>query len=201
MSLLVAFEGDTDVPIVRKLAADAGFEIKAEIDCRGKGPLMKRLSGYNAAAIGSPWFVLRDLDADAPCAAALVSALEASRWMCLRVAVREVEAWVLADAEGTARWLEIDVRRVPTSPDRLVDPTGEIVRLAALSRNAQVRKALVPRPGSGVRVGPRYEAALIAFGERGWSLRRAVEHSDSLRRARAALRRMGSEWRRFLRGQ
>lgn len=73
MSLIVVVEGTTDMPVVRKVAALAGWELEpSTIPARGKGQLDKDLPGYNAAAQGSPWFVLRDLDHDAPCPGALV---------------------------------------------------------------------------------------------------------------------------------
>lgn len=68
-------EGDTDLPVARALLLWAGLAPGLEIDCAGKSKLDRRLPGYNEAARRTPWLVLRDLDRDVPCAAALVRQL------------------------------------------------------------------------------------------------------------------------------
>ena len=196
MSLVIVVEGDTDLPVVRKLASDAGLPISAEIDCQGKGKLDRDLPGYNSAARGSPWFVLRDLDQDAPCAPTFLAgtAVRASPWMCFRLAVREVESWLLADTRAMARFLRVDEHRLPRDPDSEPDPTRTLVNLARQSRSPGIRKALVPRPGTSTVVGPLYEAKLIEFGHRHWRLEQAVTRSRSLEKSRDALRALAKRW-------
>jgi hypothetical protein len=203
LSLIVVVEGDTDLPVVRKLAHDAGLSITAELDQAGKARLDDELTGYNAAAKGSPWLVLRDLDHDAPCAGRFLAEREFSPapWMCFRLAVRELEAWLLADAHGMAGFLRVDEGLLPRDPDAERDPTETLVRLARRSGSSALRKALIPKPGSSVTVGPLYEAKIIEFAERHWELARACERSASLRRARAALRSMAAKWSRHVQGQ
>lgn len=53
---------------------------------------------------------------------------------------------------------------------------------------------MVPRQGSATTVGPLYEALIIEFGTRYWSLDRASDRSPSLRRARQAIRKLGENW-------
>ncbi|MBI5498639.1 MAG: hypothetical protein HY907_00225 [Deltaproteobacteria bacterium] len=203
MTVLVAFEGDTDLPVVRKLARDAGLTVVREIDCGGKHRLDADLPGYNDAAQGSPWFVLRDLDHDAECAPEWLRrcGFSARTWMCLRLAVRELESWLLADAVAMASFLQVDSVRIPTDPDGLADPTRTLVDLARQSRRHAIRRQMVPGPGDHVAVGPLYEAKLIEFGELHWSLSRACGRSPSLRDARAALRRLGHRWRHHVEGR
>jgi hypothetical protein len=108
MSLIVAVEGSTDTPAVHKVVTLAGWELAHEpISTGGKVRLDKDVPGYNAAAKGSPWFVLRDLDHDAPCPGALVTKLLPARspLMCLRIAVRAIEAWLMADPETLSTFL------------------------------------------------------------------------------------------------
>lgn len=200
MSLAVVVEGDTDLPVVRKLALDAGLEISVEIDCGGKARLDEDLPGYNDAAQGWPWFVLRDLDHDAPCAGDFVRALRfsPSRWMCFRIAVRELEAWLLADVEGLAGFLEVQEAWIPLEPDSEADPTAVLVNLARRSRRSSIRRAMVPAAQTSAVVGPLYEAKIIEFGERYWDLARACRRSESLRRARRAVRELSSNWRKYI---
>ncbi len=58
-------------------------------------------------------------------------------YMCFRVAVREVEAWLLADREQIARFLSIARSRVPQSPETLDNPKQRLVELARHSRRRE----------------------------------------------------------------
>ena len=197
MSLMVVVEGDTDIPVVEKLAADAGLSVTQVLDMGGKSQLDAHIQGYNQAAQGSPWLVLRDMDHDAACAPELVRSLcpVASPWMAMRIAVREVESWLLADVQAMAGFLGLSEALFPLNPDAEGDPTVTLVNLARRSPRAAIRKRLVPKPGASAQVGPLYEATLIEFGAKHWSLERASRRSNSLKRARRALRELGRRWR------
>lgn len=194
---MIVVEGDTDLPFARKLARDAGFDDATEIDAQGKGEIDKYLDRYNDAAKGSPWLVLRDLDHDAGCAPEFLDDISfaASAWMCFRLVVRELESWVLADARGLARFLDVDEQWIPKNPDAVKDPTATLVEIARRARRGDIRRKLVPAAGAYTQVGPLYEATLIEFGEKHWSLARAVQRSESLLRARAATRALGARWK------
>lgn len=198
MTVSLVVEGDSDLPVARKLITDARLEAWLELDCAGKSYLDRHLPSYNNAAKGSPWFVLRDLDNDAPCASAFLKGLnfEVSKWMCFRLAVRELEAWLLADSKGFSRFFEVREDLIPRDPDLERDPTLTIVDLARKSRSSRVRSGMAPARGSCAQVGELYEAMIIEFGTRQWSLARAAQHSESLRRARRALRQLGQAWHR-----
>lgn len=202
MSVVLVVEGDTDLPVARHLAADAGLSVFAEIDCGGKGRLDGELIGYNGAAQGSPWFVLRDLDSDADCAPIILANRlpVPSRWMCFRIAVRELEAWLLADVEGLASFLRVPVNRLPGAPELEPDPTRTLINIARHSRSRAIQKAFVPPRGSSAQVGPLYEASLIEFAANYWNLERAVARSDSLRRTRSALRALAGRWLKYVEG-
>ena len=202
MTVAVVVEGDTDFPVVRKLAKDAGLSIAAEIDCGGKHQLDADLPGYNNAAKGSPWFVLRDLNSDAQCPGQFLASqnFAPARWMCFRIAVREMESWLLADAVAFSDFLRIPRSAVPADPDGEDDPTRTIVDLARRSRSRTIAKALVPRVGTSTAVGPLYEAKMIEFGRERWDLDRACQRSLSLVRARKRLQEMSRKWGRYVVG-
>lgn len=199
MSLMIVMEGETDRPVVTRLAVDAGFASSRVINMRGKSQLNAHLEDYNNAAKGSPWFVLRDLDNDAPCAPALLPSLcsRPSPWMVLRIAVREIESWLLADTEAMAEWLGLPEASLPLDPDAEPDPTLTLVSLARRSTRATVRKRLVPKQGASAQVGPLYETTIFDFGMNHWSPERASRKSDSLRRTRAALKALNRKWRAY----
>jgi hypothetical protein len=196
MSLVIVVEGDTDRPMAEKLARDAGFDISYIDDRAGKSQIDARWSGFNSAARVMPWFVLRDLDRDAPCAPALLAARswQPAEWMVTRLAVREGESWLLADTEGFSRFLHVPEQRFPLDPDSEEKPKTTVVNLARQSTRAEIRKGLVPKEGASARVGPLFEAKIIEFAKHHWSLERACRRSDSLRRARAALRELAARW-------
>src|SRR5207302_4913725 len=114
------------------------------------------------AAQHSPWLVLLDLDQDAECApiARRLWLPDATPELCLRIAVKEVEAWLLADREKLSSFLRVSAARLPVQPDTVSHPKELIVELARSSRNREVRADIVPRLGSGRIVGVGYTGRL-----------------------------------------
>lgn len=144
------------------------------------------------AARHSPWLILADLDQDYECAPALVTDWipKASAGLCLRIAVREVESWLLADAPALAKFLAIRTSRVPLSPDSLPSPKQTLVDLARLCRRGDIRQDIVPRLNSGNKIGPAYNSRLIEFVTEDWRPGVAEVSSPSLRSCRAAIARL-----------
>lgn len=186
----VAVEGDTDVPVVAKILKLAGHELDRVHGRAGKARLDLQLPGYNNAAHHAPWLVLRDLDTDAPCAGALITALlpsPAAR-MRLRIAVHALEAWLLADAQAVSRYFAVPLTVVPALPESLPDPKRSLVDLARRSRSTAVRQDMVPALGMTARVGPGYSSRVIEFARDHWRPRVASQTAPSLRSCIAALR-------------
>ena len=161
-----AVEGLTDEAVVRKLITQTGAVPGQVYGRMGKGALRARINGYNNAAKHAPWIVLVDLDHGADCAPSLCKdwiPARASK-LCFRVAVREVEAWLLADRERVARFLSVSPSRVPSDPESENNPKQIMVNLAAQSRRKDIRNDMVPRRGSGRDVGPAYtSSSLLKF--------------------------------------
>jgi hypothetical protein len=113
--------------------------------------------------------------------------------MRLRLAVRAVEAWLLADRERIAQFLGTRPNSVPANPDELENPKRELITLALGSRKRAIREELVPREGSGRSVGPLYTARMMEFVQdttAGWRPDIAARVSDSLARCIGSLRRL-----------
>ena len=101
-------EGPTDQPVAEKLRAATGLSHARTIVTEGKNNLADRLPGYNQSADRPAWLVIRDLDRDDQrvCIPALTRQLlggSPGRGMCFRLAVRSLEAWLLADHVAFAR--------------------------------------------------------------------------------------------------
>lgn len=112
--------------------------------------------------------------------------------MILRLAVREVESWLLADREGAARFLAVPPREIPSNPDDLPDPKRFLISLARRSERRSVIEALVPAPGSTARVGKLYVSELSSYALRGCDVKAAREQSSSLNACLQALERLPS---------
>lgn len=189
----VVVEGSDDEAVAKRLCALVGHDIRATYVMRGKGNLDKRLAGYNAAARYACWFVLRDLNG-ALCAPTLRSnlILNQSEHMCLRIPVRAVESWLLADWQGIAAYLSVGEVHVPEDPESLAHPKRALVNLARRSRNRRLREEMVPPPGISIAVGPGYTGRLIEFAEHRWDPEKAAIRSESLRKCIEALQQLGS---------
>ena len=139
--------------------------------------------------------MLRDLDQDADCAPELLRSLlpYPSPGMLLRIPVRALEAWLLADRHGMASFLGISESHIPEVPEALERPKRSLVDLARKSRKTALRQDIVPGQGLSSEVGPAYSARLIEFVLRHWDLDRAAKSSDSLARCLRVLRTLVKE--------
>ena len=195
-----AVEGLVDEAVVKRLILEAGGTPGQVYGKNGKRSLRANVNGYNNAARHRPWILLVDLNHEAACAPDLCRTWISRRSgkLCFRVAVREVEAWLLADREHIANFLSIARSRVPISPESEENPKQVMIDLAARSRRRDIREDMVPRPGSGRQVGPAYTSRLIEFvssSQIGWRPDVAMEDSPSLRGCIECLRRLVREER------
>lgn len=192
--IFAAVEGVVDEAVVRKLIEHGGGTPGDIFGKQGKLLLHQKIAAYNHAAQHAHWIVLVDLDREEDCAPPLRNSWlpNPAPNLCFRVAVREVEAWVLADAEELASFLGVSRKRVPAQPETLDDPKDTLVNLARMSRRRDIREDMVPRPGSGRAVGPAYASRMIEFVSGRWRPGIAAARADSLRRAIACIKRLAS---------
>ena len=98
VTISAAVEGDVDEAVVRRLILEAGAQPGSVYGKNGKAALRAKINGYNNAARHAPWFVLVDLNGDAECAPPLREnwILAPAPRLCFRVAVRQIEAWLIS---------------------------------------------------------------------------------------------------------
>lgn len=185
----VATEGTLDVAVGAILAEEAGFSQVVPYDCNGKDKLDANLLGYQAASRFGPWLVIRDLNNDAECAPDLRGTLisHENPLFCFRVAVREIEAWLMADRVAFSRYIGVPQALVPRDPEAINDPKQFVANLARRSRRRVIRNEVPPRPGVTSKIGPRYTARLTEFATKRWNPERAATASQSLSRCRRNL--------------
>lgn len=190
----LAVEGPLDEQVLRQLISQSGKPIVVGV-CygnRGKDYLRHNVKRFNVAARHAPFIVLTDLDND-DCAPGLVKRLlpeKCSRNLLLRVAVHEIEAWLLADRKRMAEFLGVSAAKIPTRADDCEDPKTLLVNLARKSRRRDIRDDLVPAHLSTTKVGKNYVGRLALFVTTKWRVDDlARNNSPSLDKAWQALQR------------
>lgn len=187
----IACEGFLDRVVLERLLAAHQIEVGSVYDMGGKRRLDDKLPGYVNAARFGPWIVQRDLDNDAACAPDLVRRLvhNPPLDLCLIVALRQVDAWLLADRKAIAAHLRVAKTLVPEDPEALPDAKMALVNLARRSRAREVRRDMIPTVGSGRRIGGGYTARMQAFVQQDWDFRQAARVAPSLARLVARMQR------------
>ena len=153
------------------------------------GSIKSRIPGLNQRArFLGPVLALADLDRPLICPATLVGELVGELTlapnMLIRIAVLEIESWILSDREGMARWLGVSTGVISHEPESLDDPKRSLVQLAARSGNRRLREAIAPARVTGThRTGPNYNEAVGEFVSRLWSPEAARRNAPSLDRA------------------
>ncbi|MBN1574120.1 MAG: DUF4276 family protein [Deltaproteobacteria bacterium] len=183
--IYIAVEGQLDEAVLRTLLNKIGrFSVISCYGKQGKGYLKSRINGFNNAARGTPYLILTDLDSK-ECAPKLIEdwlGTQKHENLILRVAVREIEAWLLAHRSAFADFLGISVDRIPIEPDNLDKPKIELINISRKSRINEIRRAIVPREGSANQTGPNYTSALAHFVYKNWDAFEAAKNSPSLKR-------------------
>jgi hypothetical protein len=191
-----------DEMVLRALMHHVGARPGGFYGKHGKQYLLKYMRAYVGAASLEPWVVMIDLDHDSDCPVPVRrnwllrgGTHEPTPLLCFRIAIREVESWLLADRERIAGFLGVPVGYVEKNPETLDDPKRAIISLVARSRIKRLKAEMLPRPGSYRDVGPAYNSRLIQFvmnHRSGWRPEVAAQSSESLRRAIACLRRLAA---------
>lgn len=190
VAVRIAVEGNLDEAVAERLITLCGGQPGKVSPKQGRPYVLEHIGGYNEGArYGGIWFALVDLDRDG-CAPALVAETlpELAEGMCFRVAVREVEAWLLADRVGFARWAGVRASLIPLDVESLAQPKERLVAIMRESRHRERQTAIVPRPGSGRTEGPDYSDVLTDFVATDWDVEAAASVAPSLDRAIRCLR-------------
>jgi len=196
--ILLAVEDDLSEAVLRKILTQSNrpYAVGTCYNHGGYGYIRKLIQGLNNAARGTPFLVLTDLDR-VQCPPELITA-----WLrgplhpnlLFRIAVREVEAWILADRVGIARFLGIRRALVPVDVDSVEGPKVCLINLARKSPWCDLRMDIVPPPGSTRRIGPNYNGRLISFVQYRWDISTAQLCSPSLQRTVNAVARFFPTW-------
>lgn len=191
ISICLAVEDDLSEWVLRRILRErpVPYAVGTVFKQGGFGYLKKKTPAFNNMAKACPVLLLTDLDTR-PCAPALLD-----EWLhhpkhpdfLLRVAVREVEAWLLASDAQFGSFLGIRRSLNVSDTESLADPKAELLKLAEASPRRGLREAITRREYGNLRQGPAYNSTLAEFVNENWSLPTASSKCASLRRMLAAL--------------
>ena len=185
--VLLAVEDNLSDAVATKILQKLGFVIVKRIGYSGYGYLKTKAKGLNQNA-RKPYdvFILTDLDSPNICPPELIQSWirgPLNLGFFLRVAVMEVESWVMADQHAFAEFLQIPANQIPYKTDEILDPKQTLVSLAKKSECTSLRRDLVPsKKSKTAKIGPRYNIRLSEFVQDHWDFNRAAHISPSLKR-------------------
>ena len=185
--VLLVVEDELSGIVLRKLVEELGkgLFVNNVLLMGGFGKIKTGVQRFKNASKVTPHIVLTDLDMR-DCAPTLLkdwSVDTATKDMLFRVAVREVEAWLLADREGVAKYLNLPLAKIPQHPELENDPKQAFFSLVRKCKKRRLVEELVPATGSSASIGPLYNSRMGNFVRDNWNIQRAAVNSDSLSRA------------------
>lgn len=148
----------------------------------------------NIAKSGQCVVVLVDLDTTS-CPPALLrewfsikddSPMALPECLIFRIAVREIESWIMADRSNLAKFLKIPIGNFPPKPDELTDPKSSLLHIIRSKGRTKWHTEMLPQ-GRSASIGPMYNERLCDFIVNHWSPDQAAQNSQSLAKAVAAL--------------
>lgn len=187
----LVYEDDLSEAVMTKLLmySSENFCIHNSYSGHGFGYLKSNIKGFNQASKVLPHFMLTDLD-NFECPLELIH-----EWIdfplhpdfVFRIAVREVEAWLLADIEGLARFFKISEANFPHQPENENDPKQKLIQVAKRSRIRSIKEDIVPI-NENAAIGPNYNSRMTEFVNNVWNIESAIKRSKSLEKALTKLK-------------
>ena len=170
---ILAVEDALGEAVSTRILTSLGIVVSLRLGLKGKNYLQSKAHSLNQTAKGFAVFMLTDQDSPHPCPPQLIQS-----WLrgtlhphfFLRIAVMEVESWIMADRRGIANFLSIPLSRIPADTDAIPKPKEFLVSLARLSRKTQLRADIVPKPGATSKVGPGYNSRIGEFVRTHWNI-------------------------------
>lgn len=180
--------------VLRRLIAHARpqLDVRLPIVTGSNTTLFANMPKYvRASQQGVPHIVLTDLDRN-DCAPGLIERLAVTSipgQMIFRVAVREVESWILADRSGIAGMTGLPLAKLPIEPDLIEDPKQYLLNLVRRCKKSRLKRDVLPEVGSTASKGIFYNDRFGTFARTEWNVDAAAKRSPSLNKA---LLRLGS---------
>lgn len=191
VGIALATEDALSEAIGRRLLDESQGRLTPELLLRkgGFGYLKTNIRKWCELSQTIPVFILTDLD-NIECPFTLINSWLGTNKqppnLIIRVAVREIESWLLADHQSMKELLGKHCK-LPENPDNLDDPKQHLLNLACKAPR-KLRDDLVRMEKGNARQGLGYNSVLGAIVQNCWSPERAATRSPSLEKARQKLR-------------
>jgi hypothetical protein len=198
--IYLAVEDELSEHVARRVLAyrHVKYSVGAVFRRGGFGYLKKQAPAFNNAARKTPFLLLTDLDQNI-CPPALVASwlsMPKQNNFLLRVAVREIESWLLGDPPGLKSFLRLKKVPLIPNPEQLSDPKAEVLKLAMGSTSRQIREALVWCNKNGqLYPGPDYNGTLGGFVSIQWDVSRSRKNCKSLEHLFKALQKLEADFK------
>jgi hypothetical protein len=195
----IVVEGILDEVVFRRVAelSSPDFRIAIPLGKKGKSYIRDNIEGFNNASRGFPHVILVDLNNEYSCAPDLIRGWLSSygRHLYLRIAVREIEAWLFADRVNFSKFLGVPLSRIPSDPEGIINPKDYLINLARGSSKKVIKGDIPPDLRSTAKIGKNYNGRLAKLVNEGWDIDIARVNSKSLDRFIVTLQRFGGEGR------
>jgi hypothetical protein len=183
MAVDLLVEGFTDEIFVKRCFADIGLQVGTVYGKHGVDYVKNKAQAFSVFGQYSDMLILADfMDMNAACPPQARQMLVANipAKALVRLAVNEIESWMMASRTELASYFNISAARIPAVPDQVVDPKQTLVNLARASNRGKIRRMFVPKPGISSVVGEGYVDGFQEFMASHWDLASARAASPSL---------------------
>lgn len=186
-NVVLATEDELSETLGEKLIHEANSKLTVSLRLRkgGFGYLKSKLSNLCELSKRQPVVLLTDLD-KIECPTKMLDewfvGIKKPDSLLFRVVVREIESWVMADCKGFSKFFGVSPAKIPYNPDLLPDPKAALLKIVEGSRR-DIKEIMIAKKGAIAIQGVGYNTLLCEFIRSEWSSNRALERSESLRRA------------------
>lgn len=183
----IATEDELSEAIGVKIVSECIPEFSVHLKLRksGFGYLKKKLSVFCEIAKREPVLLITDLD-QSRCPSALIASwmvdVKPPQDFIFRVAIREIESWLLADQRAIRKIIGAQASTLPRNLDDIDNPKDLLLRLVERGAARDVKRDLLIKRGEVAAQGLGYNDRLCKHIEAEWNPERAAQRSDSLER-------------------
>lgn len=195
--ITIATEDELSESVADRLVCDflPLFNVNQRLRKGGNGYLKSKCHNFNQMALRQHVLLITDLD-NAICPVTLIANwfghTQLNPNLIFRVAVKEIESWLLADHEGMQNLLVNGGNALTNTPDHLNYPKEYLLHRAKKAPR-EIKNDIVRVKGQVTRQGLGYNARLCQFVRETWSPARAQQTSESLSRAIQRLQAIGQD--------
>ena len=148
---------------------------------RGFGWIKNNINIFNKASARTTYLVVIDLDKES-CPIRIIQDWldeDLGENLLFRVAVHEIESWIVADVQNFSKFLHLRENKLKNSTDEIADPKKYIFDLIKESKKRHL-SGICPR--GTARIGEDYNEKLSKFVKSSWNPKLAMVNSPSLKR-------------------